>query len=55
MTENTFILTEQRTHQTEQIGEEGNDFCDNECGDPCGTYNTCPHGPTDHRVLMTMV
>lgn len=52
---NRVALTEQRAHQTEQIGEKGDDFCDDECGAPCGTYYAYPHGPTDHRVLMTMV
>ena len=36
---------EQRAHQREQVGEERNDFCDNESQNPKDGEDACPRGP----------
>jgi len=42
---------EQGAHQRQQIGEERNDFGDDECEDPEDGEDGCPCGPTNHGVV----
>ncbi len=41
---------EQGAHETEHIGEEGNDLCDDEREDPSNGNDTSPGRPADDSV-----